>query len=68
MNKIIFKFPVRVAVKFTRRDFANANVRVLATTDGFFAPFDADFSREFRYILVVFMVGPKFNLGTRFFR
>lgn len=66
MSKIIFKFPIRVAVEFTGGYSANTNVWSFFVTH-FLAPFNADFGREFSDIFIVFKIGPKFNLGTRFF-
>ena len=68
MDKIIFEFPIRVAMEFAGRDFADTDRGAFTTTNGFFAPFDTNFGRKFRYVFVVFTVGPKFNLGARFFR
>ena len=68
MNKIVFKLPAGVAMKFTCRNAAHANVWALAAMFGFvfFAPRNAYLSGEFGDVFVILKIGPKFHAGAGF--
>ena len=66
MDKIIFEFPVRIAVEFTGRNTTYANIWSLFTTL-FFAPFYAKLSGKFGDVFVIFEICPEFNARTGLF-
>ncbi len=66
MDEIILEMPVGITVEFAGREFADADVSGFFAAS-FFAPGYTDFGGELGDVFVIFGVGPKLNLGTRFF-
>ena len=68
MNKIVFKLPAGVAMKFSCRNAAHANIRTFAAMFGFvfFAPRDTNLGGELGDIFIIFEISPKFYTCTGF--
>lgn len=67
MNKIVFKLPAGVAMKFSCRNAAHANVWALAAMFGFvfFAPRNTNLGGELGDIFIIFKISPKFHASAR---